>query len=370
MSVAALRLGIVGLGSMGAQHAAALLAGRIPRCRLTAVCDRDPARLAAYAGLPAFADAAALAASGTCDAVLVATPHPDHPASGAAVLAAGLHLLMEKPLAVQVADARRLIDAYAQRPRREQVFAAMFNQRTDPHYRALKGMLASGELGPVRRIAWTITDWFRSEAYYAAGGWRGTWRGEGGGVLLNQCPHQLDLWQWLFGMPARVSAVVALGGRHAIEVEDDVTALLEYADGTTGVFATSTGEAPGSNRLEVAADRGRVVIEGDCLRIIRNAIPASEFSRTTRERFAKPPTTEEAQAFADHGGQHAEVLADFAAACLDGRPPLAPGVEGIRSLELGNAMLLAGLDRAAVDLPLDAERYARRLAGLIAASRR
>ena len=262
-----LRLGIIGLGNMGQVHADSIAGGKVSRCHLAAVCDPDQQTLKRYAHARPFSSSSALIASGEVDAVLVATPHYSHAAIGIEALEAGLHLLVEKPLCVHKSDCERLIAAHRSK---KQVFAAMFNQRTDPYYLKLRELIGNGELGTIRRINWIITNWFRTAAYYSSGGWRATWAGEGGGVLLNQCPHQLDLWHWLFGMPRKVRAFCHIGRYHDIEVEDDVTAYFEYDNGTTGVFITSTGEAPGTDRLEVTAERGRVVIENNRFLYTRN----------------------------------------------------------------------------------------------------
>jgi predicted dehydrogenase len=333
------------------------------------VCDLEPAKCAAFAGIRSFGDSRALIRSGEVDAVVIATPHYGHTTIGIDGLGQGLHVLVEKPISVHKADCERLIAAYRRRPRRAQQFAAMFNQRTDPYYRKLRQLVQGGELGEIRRVTWMITNWFRTEAYYASGGWRATWAGEGGGVLLNQCPHNLDLLQWLGGMPRRVRAFCHLGKHHHIEVEDDVTAYLEYANGATGVFTTSTGEAPGTNRLEIAAERGRVVYENDRLSFTRNEVPMTEFSRTTNQSFATPPTWNVELPVNGHGGQHVEVLQNFVDAILGGAPLVAPAVEGIHSVELANAMLYSSLTNRTVDLPLNGAAYERRLKKLIASSR-
>ena len=352
------RIGIAGLGNMGAAHAAAILAGRVPRLELTAVCDSDPARLARFAAVPGFATPEALLASRTVDAVLVATPHFAHTTIGIAALRAGLHVLVEKPVSVHKADAERLLAAHAGPP---QVFAAMFNQRTDPYYRTIRELVQGGGLGEIRRVNWIITDWFRTAAYYASSGWRATWAGEGGGVLLNQCPHNLDLLQWICGQPRRVRAFCRWGRYHDIEVEDDVTAYLEFANGATGVFITSTGEAPGTNRLEITAEGGRVVLENDQLTVRRNRVPMSEFSRTSPELFARPEAVDEILPVAGHGGQHLEILANFTAAILDGAPLVAPAADGLASVELANAMLLSAWLHRTIDLPIDAAQYEKLL---------
>jgi predicted dehydrogenase len=353
-----LRLGIIGLGSMGRNHADAILAGKVPRCRLTAVCDAQAGTIPVYEGVAVFTEVKEFLESGMVDGVLIATPHYSHTPIGIAALEAGLHVLVEKPISVHKADCERLIAAHRSK---KQVFAAMFNQRTDPRYVKLRDLIRSGELGKVRRINWIITTWFRTAAYYGSGGWRATWAGEGGGVLLNQCPHQLDLWQWLFGMPAQVRAHCQFGRYHEIEVEDDVTAYMEYADGTTGVFITSTGEAPGTDRLEVTTERGRVVLENGRLLYTRNEMEMSEFSRTTKDIWALPATWDVEIPVSGPGGQHAAIMENFTEAVLDNAPLIAPAAEGLRSVELGNAMLLSAFQNKTIALPLDGRVFERLL---------
>ena len=360
-----LRLGIIGLGNMGRAHAAVILAGKVPRCRLTAVCDAREDSLAGFPDAARYTVSGDLIRSGQVDAVLIATPHYSHTTIGIEALGAGLHVLVEKPISVHKADCERLIAAHRSK---KQVFAAMFNQRTDPYYIKLRELIQAGELGKIRRINWIITNWFRSAAYYASGGWRATWAGEGGGVLLNQCPHNLDLWQWLFGLPSKVRAHCQIGRYHDIEVEDNVTAFLEYPDGATGVFITSTGEAPGTNRLEVTGERGRVVIENDRFLFTRNEVEMSEFSRTTPHAFAAPAIWNVEIPVSGHGGQHVEILDNFTRAILDKLPLIAPAAEGIRSVELANAMILSSFTDRTVDLPLNSAVYARFLKKKIASS--
>jgi predicted dehydrogenase len=359
------RIGVVGLGNMGQVHARHLLEGKVPHGRLTAVVDSDPARLAAMPKVAGFADLAALIKSGLADAVIVATPHFNHAAAGIAALKAGLHVLMEKPLTVGKADAEKLLAAHRSR---KQVFGIVYNQRTDPAYQKLRALVRDGELGAVRRVHWTVTDWFRPNAYFAGGGWRATWAGEGGGVLINQSVHNLDLLQWIFGQPVRVRGFCQFGRYHPIEVEDDVTVYLEFANGSHATFITSTGEAPGSNRLEVAAENGRVVLEPASFRYTRNAEPMAQFCKTSPERFAKPATTEVPVAFEGLGGQHAEIVRNFTEAILEGKPLIAPAAEGIRAVELVNAILLSAWTGKTVELPLKGATFRRALQQQIAAA--
>lgn len=363
------RLGIIGVGNMGSGHADNILAGKVSRVQLAAVCDIDESKLHKWAGkrIKTFVDAAELIRSGEVDAVLVATPHYFHTTIGADAMQQGLHLLSEKPISVHVADCKRLIAAHQGGG---QVFAAMFNQRTDPRHQALRRLVQSGELGEIQRVNYIITSWFRPECYYRSGGWRATWAGEGGGVLMNQCPHNLDLLQWIVGMmPSRVTASLGWGRYHDIEVEDDVTALLEYPNGASGVFVTTTGEAPGTCRLELAGDRGKVVLEHS-LEFVKTEVSVKEFSQRTKEAFGAPATW--TCEYNGHnqgwGGQHCEVLQNFVNVILDGGELIAPAAEGIRSVELANAMIMSGKLGRPVDLPLDDTAYEAMLQSLIASS--
>ncbi len=361
-----LRLGLAGLGNMGRIHAGSILAGHVPRCRLAAVCDENPERLKGFENAANFSDCATMIASGEIEAILIATPHYSHTTIGIAALKAGLHVLVEKPISVHKADCQRLIAAHRSK---KQVFAAMFNQRTDSFYQKIRAIVRGGALGEIRRVTWTITNWFRTEAYYASGGWRATWAGEGGGVLLNQCPHNLDLYQWIFGVPEKVRGFCQIGRHHDIEVEDDVTAYFEYKSGMTGVFITSTGEAPGVNRLEISGENGRLVYEGGKLNFVRNEIPMTEFSRTTKGSFDAPPVWNVEIPLEQKGEQHLGIIKNFANAVLDGAPLIAPAAEGIHSVELGNAILLSSMLDRTVEMPMSAPQYEARLKKLIATSR-
>jgi predicted dehydrogenase len=361
------KLGIVGVGTMGAIHAQSVVEGSIPRCQLTAVCDPKAERLNQFSSVEGFTSVDDFLRSSETDAVLIATPHYSHTTIGIRALESGRHVLVEKPISVHKSDAERLLAAHRGS---KQVFAAMFNQRTDPFFLKLRQLVQSGDLGTIRRVNWTITNWFRTEAYYQSSDWRATWVGEGGGVLLNQCPHNLDLFQWIFGMPFQVRAFCQFGKYHDIEVEDDVTAYLQYSDGMTAVFSSSTGEAPGTNRLEVAAERGRVVIENDLFLFTRNEVPMSEFSRTDPGRFSAPSTWEIQIPIKGHGPQHNGILANFVSAILDGTPLIAPAGEGLNSLELANAFLLSTLENRVVQLPIDGELFKEHLQKLIASSTR
>ena len=354
------RYGIVGLGNMGRAHRDNIISGKVNDVRLTAVCDLATSLPEPREGESQFTDVDEMINSGLIDAIHICTPHPSHKELGIKALEAGLHLLMEKPLAVDKTDCQALIDAYEQTGKKK-VFAAMFNQRTDPHYKTLKRLIDSNELGEIRRIHWSVTDWFRTEYYYAMGGWRATWKGEGGGVLLNQCPHNLDLFQWLFGMPEEVTGFLGFGRYHQIEVEDDATLYFRYKDGKNATFITSTGETPGVNRLEVISERGVLTVDDGMILWDRNETQSSNFSLESMSGFSKPDTWKVKIPIEGRGGQHIEIMQNFINSILHGEELISPAVEGIHSVELANAALLSAWEGNTIQLPMASEKYSATL---------
>ena len=359
------RIAVVGAGIMGSHHILDIDA--LNNCELAAVCDVDPKVLAKYADrkdVALFENAQDMIDSGKVDVIIVSTPHYFHVPIALAAMEKGIHVLVEKPIAVQKSEAEKLVKAAETHP--ELKLAAMFCLRRMPVYRKLKSLIDSGELGTIRRINWIITDWFRTQHYYNSGTWRATWSGEGGGVLLNQCPHQLDLMQWFFGMPNRITARLYFGKYHDIEVEDEVSALWEYPDGKTAVFIASTGETPGTNRLEITAERGKVVLEKNTITFTRNEKTMEEYCRNL-DLFDHPRELWNCAIPFKEGMPHIhrEIISNFADAILNGTELEAPGIEGIRSLEIGNAMLLSQLKGGTVDLPLDSAEFDSQLNSLI-----
>src|SRR5687767_2495706 len=364
------RLGIVGLGNIGKFHTGYLLENKIARCTLTAVSDAYAPGLKPFEGKPGlktYANVDEMIRSKEIDALVVATPHFLHTTIGIDALKNGLHVMIEKPISAHKADAERLIEVAKQHPK--QVFAGMFQMRVEPRYLKIRNLIQSGELGQIVRVNWIITDWFRTEAYYASGGWRATWKGEGGGVLLNQCLHQLDMLQWLCGMPSRVRGFCQLGRFHNIEVEDNVTSYLEWANGATGVFVTSTGEAPGTNRFEIVGTRGKLVLEDNELHLTRNEADMIEFSKAAQVGFSKPDVWNCEIPFENSPNAHAILMQNFVNAILDGEPLIAPGEEGMGSVELANVILYSSLIDEAVSLPMDACAFEIKLQELIANSK-
>lgn len=363
------RIGIIGMGNIGKHHAAYLLEGKVARCQLTAVCSTSPEKLADYTtkGVKVFGEALELIRSKTVDAVIIATPHYQHTTLGIAAFEAGLHLMVEKPISAHKADAERLIAAHQKNPKL--VFGGMFQLRVEPRYEKIRALIRNGDLGEITRVNWVNTDWFRGEAYYASSAWRATWQGEGGGVLLNQCLHNLDVLQWLLGRPARVRGFCQLGRFHQIEVEDNVTAYLEWPNQATGVFVSSTGEAPGANRFEIVGTRGTLVLENGKLMFTRNAADMMEFSRRTKTGFSKPDATTEEIPFPNAAAPHAALLQNFVNAILDGESLIAPGTDGIHSVELANAMVYSSLLGETLALPMSSAAWEKQLHQLIAHSK-
>lgn len=360
------KIAFIGLGTIGQYHLSNL--SKIDNTELAAVCDikSDVAeKTASQYGCKWFTNHNELLDSKICEAVLIATPHYMHTRIGIDALDAGYHVMVEKPISVHKTDCEKLISAHKNK---KQVFAAMFNQRTDPKYIKLKQLIDSGELGKLFRVTWVITDWFRTNAYYATGSWRATWAGEGGGVLLNQCPHQLDLFQWICGMPTKVHGFCGLGKRHNIEVEDEVTAYFEFANGATGVFIASTGEAPGTNRLEICGDKGKVIVE-EGIKFMRNEAGAIEYIQNSPGIDTKPDVWNIDIPITGAGDQHIGVIKNFSDAILNGAELIAPAQEGILSIELANSILYSSLTNQTVELPLNGTMYEKKLQELISNSK-
>ena len=366
------RIGVVGIGGMGGNHCEYLSKGQIPAGRLAAVADASPERLAwaesSLDGVKRFDTPEGMIGSGEIDAVLIATPHYLHPPIAIAAFEAGLHVMSEKPAGVYTRQVKQM-NAAAEKA--GTVFALMLNQRARGQSRKLHELIASGELGEIQRTNYIITDWFRAQSYYDSGGWRATWAGEGGGVLANQCPHNLDLWQWVCGMPSRMRAFCYFGKHHDIEVEDDVTAFVEYPNGATGVFVTGTGDAPGTNRLEITGDRGKIVAEDGGILFHRTEQSVSRFLKEYPGGFGSPDVWTCKVPPAGGDGEHRTITANWVQAIRDGGETelLAPGLDGIHSVELFNAMLLSTWTDSWVDIPVDADLYYDELQKRVATSR-
>ena len=346
------KMGIIGYGNMGSIHVRHLMRGDIEKMELAAVCDISEARRSAlkeaYPDVPVFDNAEDMFKSGLCDSVLIAVPHYDHPPLAIKAFEYGLNVLTEKPAGVYTKQVKEMNEAAK---RSGKVFGIMYNQRTNPVYQKLREMVQSGELGHIKRVTWIITNWYRPQAYHDSSDWRSTWSKEGGGTLINQNPHQIDLWQWIFGVPDKIFAKMSFGKYYNIEVEDDVMAYFEYANGTTGEYITSTGEAPGTNRLEVACDMGKVVIENRKIIFTKNVMSEREYNKINTSSFAKIEN-EVIELDVDNSGgeQHNGILKNYADAVLEGTELLAKGEEGINGLTISNSMHLSAWTGETVDV--------------------
>jgi predicted dehydrogenase len=365
------RLGIIGLGQQGGLYARLISEGRVPHMSLGAISDIDPAKRAlveeTYPGVPVHEDWRDMLTSGDVDAVVTTVPHYLHPEIGIAALEAGVHALVEKPAGVYTRQATELIELAATKP--ELTFGIMFNQRMNPLYQRLKEIVENGEIGEIRRSSWIITTWWRPQGYYDSSAWRATWGGEGGGVLVNQAPHQLDLWQWICGVPEKVYAKLGYGVNRDIAVENEVTALVQYPNGATGTFVTCTYDIAGTDRFEILGSAGKIVVEGSKRAVVtRLRKPEVELSSGMgledvgrlfmgQVDFDTLYTKETIELESPFGQQHADVLENFALNVLTGAPLVAPGADGINGVRLANAIHLSDWTGQEVPLQFDDQQY-------------
>ena len=358
-----IRYGIIGLGNQGTTYTTKIFdGGKACDAIVTAFCDNDPAKIDAHKAKTTnkdavyFTDYIELLDSGLCDAVLVEVPHYQHPEMVIECLKRGIHVICEKPAGVYTKQVKEM-NAVAEKV--DAKFGMMFNQRTNCLYRKMREMIQNGDIGEIERVTWIITDWFRTQIYYDSGSWRATWAGEGGGVLFNQCPHQLDLVQWVVGMlPKSVNAFCHYGKWHDIEVEDDVTAYFEYENGATGMFITTTGEAPGTNRFEVSGTKGKLLCENKELWFFKNDADTKELIETSSEGFKKPSCEKILVETDGQNPQHAGIINNFTAALLGKEELFVSGTDGIAGVELMNAISLSGwLGGQKVSLPVDEDVY-------------
>ncbi len=354
------RIGVIGLGGMGQAHITSIKS--LPEAELTAVCDVNKEiteKTSEEHKVPAFSRYEELLESNLVDAVLIATPHYSHPEAGIASMSRGIHCLCEKPIAVSVGEADRLVKSAKEN---KVIFAVMYQQRTLPEIRLATEIIGSGRLGKIRRTC-MITPTYRNQAYYDSAGWRATWKGEGGGVLINQAPHGIDLFMLLGGLPAKVTARVRTRA-HRIEVEDEADALLEYSDGSFGYFYTTTNEVPSTTLMEISGDKGKLVYQDGSLRLYSSKVGISEFTFSAKEMWGAPEVTEEKLELPICETGHKEILRNFCGSILQGEKLISPGEEGLWTVEFFNALILSGKKNQPVDIPVDREAYEELLKGL------
>ncbi len=359
-----LRIGVIGVGNIGFVHASCIFKGAVNGAVLAAICDRKEhlkeEMTGIFPGVPFYTDHRQLLQDPGIDAVIVSVPHPSHSDIAIDAFAAGKHVLIEKPMDITLSKGKALCEAAKKSGK---IFGIMFNQRTGKLFAKAREIVTSGQLGQLKRSVWIITNWYRTQHYYDSGTWRATWTGEGGGVLVNQAPHQLDLWQWICGMPEQITAFCTEAKYHRIEVEDDATIFARFPGGAEGIFVTSTGEYPGTNRLEISGSKGKLVLENGMLKWWRLQEEERDFCYTSDASFAHIPMecVEIKEEDEKHG--HQKILQNFTNGILHGEPLLAPGYEGINELTIQNAAYLSAWKGSIpVVLPFDEEEYDRYLA--------
>lgn len=353
------RFGIIGYGGIGGLHESYLTAGEIKNAVLTAVCDIEEKQLLKAEKkfgdkVKRFSDYHDLIASGECDAVIVSTPHYDHPNISIDCLKAGLHVIVEKPSGVY---AKAVYEMNEVAKESGKVFSIMYCMRTAEKFKKIKELVESGELGEIKRVNWIATDWYRPQAYHDSSSWRSSWKTEGGGLIINQCPHNLDILQWIFGMPEEITAHCEFGKYYNIEVEDDVTVHMHYKNGMNCVFVASTGEAPGTNRLEIAGSRGQLILENNQLIFKRTRIDEREFNKINKVTQPKLEAWECKIPMSDTPKIHQKITQNFVNAIEKGEVLIAPGESGINEMNISNAIHMSAWTKQTVSLPVDPDKF-------------
>ena len=366
------KVGVIGIGNIGSSHVQMLDKGQIDGAMLTAICSSNKDRIEwvknhTTGDVQIFRDEEEFFNESGIDAVLIATPHYSHPELAKKAFAKGIHVLIEKPSGVYTKNVLEMNEAAKSSGK---VFSIMYNQRANPLYQKVRELIQSGQLGELKRTNWIVTDTYRPQSYYDSSKWRATWKGEGGGVILNQALHQLDIWQWTTGMmPKRVRAMCGLGKYHDIETEDDVTAYVEYESGATGVFITSTGEAPGTDRLEIVGDNGKLVVENEQLIFYQLAQSEREFNASYTGGFGQPEYHKVEIPVNSDNGNHKSIIQNWIDAIVKKAPLLSPGEEGVKALDISNAIYLSSWLNETVELPVDPDLYYLELQKKISTSR-
>ncbi|WNC72797.1 Gfo/Idh/MocA family oxidoreductase [Thalassotalea psychrophila] len=352
-----IRLGVIGLGNIAQQHINNVTTGATKNCKITALCSRSAGPQAAELGADHFTRYQSLIDSGSVDTVLIATPTLSHFEIAKYALEKGLHVMLEKPIGLSSFEGETLVKIKPNNVK----FALMLNQRTDPTFKKIKAVVDSGVLGEIQRTHWTMTNWFRPDIYFQVSDWRATWKGEGGGLLVNQCIHNLDIFQWICGVPSEITAFSEFGKYHNIEVEDEVTAYLRYNNKATGVFVGSTGEAPGVNRFDIIGDKGSLHFDSGILIQKLNDQSTATFCANTDEMFGLPTVSQSDISTTETVNQHAIIMNNFINAIISDEALIAPAQDGLASLDMANAMLQSTWNKQTVTLPMNRQAYQAQL---------
>lgn len=359
------RMAVIGTGSMGKKYAQMIAAGSVKDMVLTAVVCRSEANIEwakekLNQEVQIFPDADTLYAHGDLfDAVMIVTPHKLHPEMVKQGLLAGKHMFCDKPAGVSMKQCEEMARLAREKDLK---FAMMFHQRMYGKYLRIKELLEQNEIGVIRRVMMENSRYYRTQYYHKSGSWRSSWTGEGGGALINQGQHILDIWQWLVGMPQSVQAVIPFGKYNDFDVDDEATILMEYPDKRTAVFILTTGEGSWTERLEIVGSKGTILLEEDKLTISRYDQDLTEYGKNAqcnaREQMKETLTVED---YPKEKEPYEEMLADFADAILTDGSVAVSGLEGLHALELTNAAYLSAFTGKKISLPMDADEYEKEL---------
>lgn len=353
------RAALVGFGGMGSKYAAMIRDGQIDGMVLTGVCCRNARGQQIlreeYPAAAIYENVEdTLAHADDFDAVIIVTPHTSHVEIARQMVAAGKHVLLDKPAGVYARQVRELKE---QADRAGVAFGMIFNNRVNPAFMKARELLQSGAVGTPVRAVWVCNTWFRTQAYHKSAPWRSSWNGECGGLLINQSQHYLDLWLWLLGMPDAVYADLSFGRYAPITVDDAVDMQLLYNNGLHGTFISSTGEAPGTNRLEIWGEKGRLCVEctdfGGRVILDENEISTTRFAEENTDIYAQLPHHTREFPVQENPELYQTVLRGFCDHLRKGAPMIADGTDGLRAVELTNAAYVSGWMERKVRLPLD-----------------
>ena len=353
------RVALIGFGGMGKIYAQMIQFGMVPGMKLNGVCCRNPEGQALlreqFPDVAIYPDADDMEAHGDeFDAVIIVTPHTSHISIGYRFAKLGKHILMDKPAGTVAGEVEGLVRFCEEKGL---AFSMIFNNRQLPVFQAMKRKLESGILGNLHRAVWVCNDWYRSPAYHASAGWRSSWNGEWGGMMVNQNPHYLDMWNWFFGLPDRVYAAMEFGRYNDFLVDDAIDLQLYYDNGFHGTFISATGEAPGVNRLEIWGSKGRLTLEGNKITFAENEMSVEEFGAVNKEKFAKIPYTVSEEVLDQQVNPYAIIMENFARHLLSDEPLLTTGWDGLRQVQLANAIYVSGWEERKVPVPVAEERY-------------
>ena len=349
---------IVGYGNMGGQYAEKIYNGKIKGLSLYGIlCRNQPGQQKIRESMPEVTvfpnEESMFQARENFDALIITTPHKEHVRVVERAQQAGLHVLCEKPLGVTVEECEAL--SYEDTGT---VNAMIFNWRAREVYRQVYEYIHSGKLGRLTQVIWVANFWYRPAYYHHASGWRSSWSGEGGGLLINQCQHLLDMWNWLFGQPCEVSARLGYGCYSDIDVDDKASLFFRHENGMWGTFLSSSGDSPGTNRLEILGEMGKLVVEDNrYFTIYKNEISTTEVSKTSQEMYPKIPYVEERREVEQTESEYTVILQNFIDAMEGREKPLAALCDGRRALENCNAAYLSDWQQKPLQIPCDCKAY-------------